>query len=77
MKAPISGQLTQETDAATADLLAEHTHLLVHLDQIGTPSLPGFDEAAILETIDRLHEIEAALPLVFPQTPADPDEGPF
>ena len=51
--------------------------MLAYLDEIQSPNSPSFDEEEILNTIDRLHEIEAAMP---PETraryvtPPNPDE---
>ncbi len=51
--------------------------MLAYLDRIGSPDTPDFDEGRILDTIDRLREIAAAMPAeVRAQyvTPLDPNE---
>jgi hypothetical protein len=62
-------------------LQAEHARMLVHLDDVGSPDNPAFDEGRTLVTIDRLREIEAAMPLGMRAqyvTPLDPWEDiPF
>ena len=54
--------LALPSNPTPAFLQAEHTRMLEYLTQIGSPGSPGFDESEILRTIDRLRDIEAAMP---------------
>jgi hypothetical protein len=68
-------------DPTVAFLQAEHARTLALLDEVGSPGTPAFDEGRILDAIDRLHEIRAAMPPEIRAqyvTPLDPHEDiPF
>jgi len=64
-------------DPTVAFLQAEHARAVALLEEVGSPGMPAFDEARILDAIDRLHEIEAAMPPEIRAqyvTPLDPDK---